>query len=62
MAAAAPKNSPRRKALNTHRKTSDSGKLKEELDEVNINSTSLDKDHLRFYVTQRQNVLHSCRH
>jgi hypothetical protein len=36
MAAAAPKNSPKRKALNTHRNTSDSGKLKEELGELDI--------------------------
>jgi hypothetical protein len=52
MAAKTPKNSPRRKALNIQRNTSDSGKLKEDLAEVDISTTSLDKDSLWFYVIQ----------
>jgi hypothetical protein len=56
MAAKTPKNSPSRKALNIQRNTSDSGKLKEALDEVDISTTSLDKDFLWFYVNQRKQV------
>lgn len=48
MAATVPRNSPSRKALNIQRNTSDSGKLKADLDEVDISTASLDKDFFDF--------------
>jgi hypothetical protein len=41
MAAAAPRNNPRRKAFIAHRRTTDSDKLKEGRDDVDMSMTSL---------------------